>query len=107
MRGAFMAGPRRPAPVAALVEEPTHRRRANAEPVLRQGGRQLRATLARPPQRRRGVAASQRIDQRFQRVPEPGLRLLEERPARARAAQPVGPRACSAQQAYSVYNADS
>ena len=92
VRRALEALPRRLQPVAQLVEEPAHRRRADPPPLLRQRGCQLRATLARPTQRRHGVAAGQRIDQRLQGVPEARLRVLEARAPGARATLTVGGR---------------
>ena len=95
VRRAFMALPRRLQAIAQIVEEPAHCRRADAPSLLRQRGRQFRATLAGPPQGRHRVAAGQRIDQRLQGVPEARLRVLEAGTPGAHAALPVGGRAAA------------
>ena len=52
-------------------------------------GRQLRATLARPAQRRGRVAARERIHQRFERGLDAGLILLDAGPTAPRASDAV------------------
>ena len=97
VRRAFVALPRCLQTVAQLVEEAAERRRTHPPPLLSQRGRQLRATLARPPQGRHGVAAGQRVHQRLQGVQETGLRVLKVRAPGAHAALPIGGRAAACQ----------
>ena len=73
--------------VAQLPEEAAHGRRTHTPPALRQRRRELRATLARPPQRRRRVPARQGIDQRFKGRGDAGLRRLDAGPPCPRSAQ--------------------
>ena len=54
-------------PVAQGVQQTPHRRGTHVPALRRQRGRQLRAALARPPQRRHRIAARQRLHQRLQR----------------------------------------
>ena len=58
-------------------------------PLLGQRRRQLRATLARPAQRRGRVAARERIHQRLERGLDAGLILLDAGPSAARASNAV------------------
>ena len=58
-------------------------------PLLVQRRRQLRATLARPAQRRGRVSARQRIHQGFERGLDAGLILLDARPSASRASDAV------------------
>ena len=67
MRGAFLPFARRLQPVAQAVQQPAHSGRTHPPPLLGQRRRQLRATLARPAQRRSRVAARERIHQRLER----------------------------------------
>ena len=70
--------------VAQAVEQPTHRGRAHAPPLLGQRRRQFRAALARPPQRRCRIPARQRIYEGFKGRQNTRLVLLDSRTSGAR-----------------------
>ena len=89
MRGAFLPLARRLQPVAQAVQQPAHSGRTHPPPLLVQRRRQLRATLARPAQRRGRVSARQRIHQGFERGLDAGLILLDARPSASRASDAV------------------
>ncbi len=59
--GAFLPFAYRLQPVAQAVQQPTHRGRTHPPPLLGQRRRQLRATLARPAQRRGRVPTRERV----------------------------------------------
>ena len=89
MRGAFLPFARRLQPVPQTVQQPAHSGRTHPPALLGQRRRQLRATLARPAQRRGRVAARERVHQRFERGLDAGLILLDAGPAAARAPDAV------------------
>ena len=84
MDRAFLPFAHRLQSVAQTVEQPTHGGRAHAPSLLAQRRRQLRATLARPPQRRCRVPARQWVDERFEGRQNTRLVLLDARASRAR-----------------------
>ena len=72
-------------------------RRTHLPTRLRQRRGELRPTLARPPQRRLRVAASQRVNQLLQRLLDAPLRLLDGGPSNIRAASPTALNAATRQ----------
>ena len=89
MCGAFLSFARRLQPVAQAVQQPAHSGRTHPPPLLGQRRRQLRATLARPAQRRGRVSARERVHQRFERGLDAGLILLDAGPTAPRASDAV------------------
>ena len=86
MRRPFSALAHRLQPIAKLMQQSAHRRRAHLPARVRQRRGELRPTLARPPQRRLRVAASHRVNQLLQRLLDARLRLLDARSSGARTA---------------------
>ena len=86
VRRPFAALAHRLQPIAKLVQQSAHRRRAHLPARARQRRGELRPTLARPPQRGLRVAAGQRVNQLLQRLLDARLGLLDVGASRARAA---------------------
>ena len=90
VNGAFLSFAHRLQPVTQLAKKPTHRGRTHAPALLRQRRRELRATLARPAQRRCRVPPCHRVHERLERGENAGLILLNPgspRPRRPNAAR--------------------
>ena len=79
VRCPFPALAHRLQPIAKLMQQSAHRRRAHLPARVRQRRGELRPTLARPPQRRLRVTASHRVNQLLQRLLDARLRLLDAR----------------------------
>ena len=75
--GAFPPLANRLQPIAQAVQQPAHGSRTDAPSLLGQRRGQLRATLARPAQRRGWVPACKRVHQCFERRHNAGLVLLD------------------------------
>ena len=90
VRRPFGALAHRLQPIAKLVQQSSHRRRAHLPARARQRRSELRPTLACPSQRRLRVAASQRVNEPLQRLFDAGLGLLDTRAPRARTANAPG-----------------
>ena len=86
VRRPFSALAHRLQPIAKLMQQSTHRRRAHLPARAQQRRGELRPTLARPPQRRLRVAARQRVNQLLQRLLDARLRLLDARSSGPRTA---------------------
>ena len=72
--------------LAPLPRRLRHGRLEFLPPLLGHSGRKLRLALARPTQRRHGIATRHRVNERLQRFPYSGLRHLNARTSSAGAA---------------------